>query len=175
MKRSIFLIMLVLLSFGSGNAAAFWGSKSKDASGLNVSAGFDVNTITTLTGAVLTPPGRHGEEDQIIMSINTIQGAVTVVLGPWWYWEKQGVTFTKDQGLAVTGSLAQGKDGGLYLFAQRLENSSNGEAILLRSESGAPVWSQPGARIRNGSHQSPGSGPRSGTGSRGSGMRGGKR
>jgi len=175
MKRSILVVMVALLAFWGGDASAFWGSDSTDAaSGLDVSAGFDVNTIKTINGTVLTLP-EHPREQQAIMSVATPEGPVTVVLGPWWYWEKQGVTFTKDQDLAVTGSLAQGKDGGLYLFAQRLENRSNGESILLRSESGVPVWSHSGAGMRNGSRQSPVSAPRSGAGSRSSGMRGGRR
>lgn len=176
MKRSILVVMVVLLALWGGDASAFWGSDSTDAaSGLDVSAGFDVNTIKTINGTVLTLPEHLGEDPQAVMSVTTSQGPVTVVLGPWWYWEKQGVTFTKDQDLAVTGSLAQGKDGGLYLFAQRLENRSNGESILLRSEAGVPVWSHSGAGMRNGSRLSPISPPRSGAGNRGSGMRGGRR
>jgi uncharacterized membrane protein YgcG len=176
MKRHIFLIMVVLLSCWSENAAAFWGRESKDAaSGLNVAAGFDVNTITTISGTVLTPPARQVKEEHTTMTVASSQGTVTAVLGPWWYWEKQSVSFTINQELAMTGSLAQGTDGALYLFVQHLENRSNGESILLRSESGVPVWSHSGTGIRNGSRQSSGSGPRSGTGSRGSGMRGGRR
>lgn len=176
MKRYIFLVMVVLLAFWNGAASAFWGSESTEtASGLNVSAGFDVNTITTMTGTVQTPPVRQGEEDQATMSVKTSQGAVTVVLGPWWYWEKQNLTFTINQDLGMTGSLAQGKDGGLYLFAQRLENRSNGETLTLRSETGRPFWSRNGTGAQNGIRQNHGSGSHSGAGNHGSGMRGGRR
>jgi hypothetical protein len=109
------------------------------------------------------------------MSIAATQGTVTVVLGPWAYWEKQGFAITKNQDIAITGSLAQGKDGALYLFAQRLEDRSNGEKITLRSEAGTPLWSRTGSGNQNGNRLYNGSGQRTGSGGRGSGMRGGGR
>lgn len=176
MKRHNFLMMVVLLSCWSTNAAAFWGRESRDAtSGLNVAAGFDVNTITTIRGTVLTPPARQGQEEHTTMTVASSQGAVTAVLGPWGYWEKQGVTFTINQELAMTGSLAQGKDGALYLFVQHLENRSNGGTITLRSETGTALWSRNGTGTQNGIRPSHGSGSHPGAGNRGSGMRGGRR
>ena len=176
MRRLILIFTIAFLSFWNREASAFWGSDSTDsASGLNMAAGFDVNTITVLTGTVMTPPERKGQEQHTVMSVSTTQGTVTVVLGPWSYWEKQTMTITKKQDLAITGSLAQGKDGSLYLFAQRLENRGNGETVTLRSESGQPLWSRAGSGSQNGIRQYGGSGPRSGAGNRGSGMRGGRR
>lgn len=175
MKRHVFIFMLAILGFWHCEASAFWGSDSTDSSsGLDVAAGFDVNTITTVTGTVMTPPERRGQEQHTEMSVAAPQGVVTVVLGPWWYWEKQTIAITKNQELVITGSLAQGKDGALYVFAQRLENRSTGETVTLRSESGKPLWSGGGSGNRNGVRQRDGSGPRPGAGSRG-GMRGGRR
>jgi hypothetical protein len=174
MKRHILIIIVAILSLWHRDATAFWGSDSTDTvSGLDVTAGFDVNTITTVTGTVVTPPERKGQEQHTVMTVAAAQGTVTAVLGPWSYWEKQTITIAKDQTLAVTGSLAQGKDGALYIFAQRLENRSTGETVTLRSESGKPFWSGAGPGGQNGAHQYNGSGPRSGSGGRG--MRGGRR
>jgi hypothetical protein len=176
MKRNILIFIFAILSFWSRESSAFWGSDAADtASGLDVAAGFDVNTITTVAGTVLTVPEHKGQEQHTVMTVVAPQGAVTVVLGPWWYWEKQAMTISKNQNLSVTGSLAQGKDGGLYLFAQSLENRSTGATIKLRSESGKPLWSRSGAGNHNGTRQYDGSGPRSGAGVRGSGFRGGRR
>jgi len=147
--------MLVILSLWNRESSAFWGDGSTDpASGLNVASGYDVNTITSMSGVVVSPPERKGRGQHTEMSVSAARGTVTVVLGPWWYWEKQTITIAKNQELTITGSLAQGKDGALYLFAQRLENRSNGEAVTLRSESGKPLWS---------------------AGGRGNGIRGGRR
>ncbi|MDD5285221.1 MAG: DNA-binding protein [Desulfuromonadaceae bacterium] len=155
---------------------AFWWDNSRDSvSGLNVAAGFDVNTITTITGTVMTPPDRNRQEQHTLMSVATTQGNVTVVLGPWGFWGKQKITITKNMELSITGSFAQGKDGALYIFAQRIENRSNGETVTLRSESGTPLWSRAGSGNQNGTMQNNGSGPRTGAGNRGGGMRGGRR
>lgn len=173
MKRLIFLFVVAILPIWNHEASAFWGSGAEQsASGLDVAGGFDVNTITTLTGRVITPPERKGTEQHTEMSVATTQGGVTVVLGPWWYWEKQTISITKNQELVITGSLALGKDGERYVFAQRLENRSNGETVTFRSESGIPLWSRGGSGSQR---QSYGSGSRSGAGNRGSGMRGGRR
>ncbi len=176
MRRLMFLILIGLIGLGSGEASAFLGSSAADtASGLDVAAGFDVNTITTLTGTVLTPPARHDNEPQAVMTVATPQNQVTVILGPWWYWEKQTMTITVEQKLTLSGSLAQGQDGGLYLFAQRVEDPDNGESVTLRSEAGKPLWSHGPLGNQSGNRQFEGRGLRSGAGSRGAGMRGGRR
>lgn len=172
MKRCIFIFLIAILAFWGREAKAFWGSDSTEsASGLDVAAGFDVNTITTLTGKAITSPERKREQ-HTVMTVATSQGAVTVVLGPWNYLEKQGLSITKDQDITITGSLAQGKDGSFYLFAQRLENQSSGKTITLRSESGKPLWSRSGS---GGQRLHYGSGPRAGAGNRADGTRGGRR
>jgi hypothetical protein len=176
MKRNILIFMVLFLCFSNRQAFAFWGSDSPDiTSGLNVIEGFDVNTITTVTGTAKTLPEHKGQEQHTVMTVTSPQGAVTIVLGPWWYWEKQTFPLTVNQNIAITGSLAQGKDGVLYLFAQKLENRSTGETITLRSESGKPLWSRGGSGSQNGNRQLDGSGSRSGAGNRGNGMRGGRR
>jgi len=176
MKQFALIVFFVVLGCCDRDAAAFWGSESADAaSGLNVTAGFDVNTITTITGRVVTAPERKGQEPHTVMLMNGPQGGVTVVLGPWAFWEKQTVAITANQDVSVTGSLAQGKDGALYVFAQRIENSSTGESVMLRSESGKPLWSGNGSGSQNGIRQHNGNAPRSGAGNRGSGARGGRR
>lgn len=162
MKRYIIIFFVAFLVFLNREASAFWWKDSADAvSGLDVAAGFDVNTITTVVGTVTTMPERKGQEQHAVMGVAATQGSVTVILGPWSYWEKQTIVITKGQEFTITGSLAQGKDGALYLFAQRLENRITVETVTLRSESGKPVWS--------------GTGSRYGPGNRGSGMRGGRR
>lgn len=176
MIRHLFICVVAVLIFWSREASAFWGSDTKAAaSGLDVAAGFDINTVTTVNGTVMTPPERKGQEPHAVMDVAAPQGTLAVVLGPWTYWEKQIITITKNQDLTITGSLAQGKDGALYLFAQRLENRSNGETVTLRAESGAPLWSRSGSENQSGTHQYNGSGQRTGAGYRGGGMRGGGR
>ncbi len=176
MKLTILIFTIALLSIWNREASAFWGNDTKEtASGLDISSGFDINTITTITGAVVVPPGHKGQEQHTELAVTAPHGVVTVMLGPWAYWEKHAIAITKNQELTITGSLAQGKDGLLYIFAQRLENRVSGETVTLRSESGKPLWTHTGTGSQNGIHQNTGSGPRSWAGNRGSGMRGGRR
>lgn len=172
MKRLLIIFSILILGGWSRESAAFWGSDSDStgtASGLDVASGFDVNTITTVNGTVISPPERKGQEQHTAMTILSNQGTVTTVVGPWWYWEKNGIGLAKGSEVSVTGSLAQGKDGGLYLFAQKIENRSTGEAVTLRSDSGKPAWSGSGGG--NGQRNS----TRQGGGYRGGGYRGGRR
>ncbi len=176
MKNVILIILMAILSVWHQDADAFWGNDTPGTgSGLDVSSGFDVNTIMSISGMVIVPPGRKGQGQHTELSIETTRGAVTVVLGPWSYWEKQTITLAKSQEVLVTGSLAQGKDGLLYIFAQRIENKNNGESVVLRSETGKPLWSGGGSNVRNGAGQSMGSGFRNGVGNRSGIMRGGRR
>ena len=171
LKSKIIALAGLLISLHAIEASAFWGSDAPElASGLDVAAGFDINTIKTLTGPVLSVPERAGQGQHTTMSLATAEGSVTVVLGPWWYWEKHSLSVTRNQDVDVTGSLAQGKDGALYLFAQSVVNRSTGATVTLRSESGKPLWSREG----QGSGARRQGGARFGAG-RGAGMRGGGR
>jgi len=173
MKTILVIITIILLSIGSREALAFWESRDNETkSGLNVSSGFDVNTITTINGAVIDPPESKASHEPVVLSLATSQGQVTVIIGPRWFWEQQGITFLKNQEITVTGSRAQGKDGSFYIFAQRIETRTDGRAVTLRSENGIPLWSR-GNGNQGGSGQHNGNGqPRSG--GQGRGMRGGR-
>jgi hypothetical protein len=165
------IMLLVLTSLG-GEAGAFWGHDSKGSeSGLDFASGYDVNTVARLSGKVTAPPEKKGESDQARMIIATATGTVEVLLGPWWYWERQKTVLGANAEVVVTGSKAVGKDGKAYLFAQQLESGMNGERIMLRNDAGEPLWSRSGAGNSDGSRMHNGAG----AGNRGHGMRGGRR
>jgi len=181
MKRIIFIIVTLAMIAGGhqDEARAFWGSDTRqNPSGLDVTAGYDVNTVTTIRGTVISPPARIDQSEHTQMTVTTQQGVVTVLLGPWDYWQQQNFTVSRGQDVSITGSRAQGKDGSLYLFAQKLDNKTSGTSITLRAETGSPFWSRSGGGVGNGS----GVGQRSGSGAGagysyrgGGGMRGGGR
>lgn len=183
MKRAIFILITVaLITVVHGKAQAFWGGETRqNPSGLDVSSGYDVNTVTTITGTVVAPPARIDQSEHVQMTIATPQGEVTVLLGPSAYWERQGFTISRGQEISITGSRAQGKDGSLYLFAQKIDNTTSGVSLTLRSETGSPFWSRSGSGSGSGSGAGSGSGQRMGSGAgagtayRGGSMRGGGR
>ena len=176
MKRAIFiLITFALLCGGGSEAGAFWGDDARQRpSGLDVAAGYDVNTVTTIRGTVITPPARAEKNEHTQMTIATGQGVVTVLLGPWSYWEQQGFTVSRDQEFSVTGSIAQGKDGSTYIFAQKLDNKTAGASLTLRSAAGTPSWSR-GRGVVDGAGQNINRGAGGAAGSRGGTIRGGGR
>jgi len=177
MKRLLLIsLTAITIALCSREVSAFWGTDSKDnASGLDMAGGFDVNTVSTLTGRVVTLPEATGQKEHTVMGMSTLQGNVSVLLGPWWYWERQTIAITSGDEIAVTGSRAQGKDGSMYVFAQRIENPTNGQSVSLRSETGQPYWSRAAQRNKSGTNSQGGSGSATrGAGSRGGGMRGGR-
>ncbi|NTV50182.1 MAG: DNA-binding protein [Geobacteraceae bacterium] len=177
MKRVIFIITtFVMIAVSQGKAYAFWGSEARqNSSGLDVTAGYDVNTVITIRGTVLTPPARIEKGEHAQMTIAKQQSTVIVLLGPWPYWEKHGLMISRNQEISISGSLAQGKDGSEYLFAQKLENITDGTSITLRTEKGSPLWSRSGSGSVSGAGQRSGGGPGTGSGYRGGSMRGGGR
>ncbi|MDD2851086.1 MAG: DNA-binding protein [Desulfuromonadaceae bacterium] len=170
MNRALFLLTtIVLIATAYNDASAFWGDNDhKNPGGLDVASGYDVNTVVTVSGKVTTPPVKSAQGGQGQMIIATPQGPVIVLLGPWSYWERQAYTISTNQEISITGSRAQGKDGALYLFAQRLDNKSSGTALTLRMESGSPLWNRNGAGVGVGSGSGFGR-----TGGGGYGFRGG--
>jgi len=174
MKQVIFI--LIVCAMFSKEASAFWGDSARQStSGLDVAAGYDVNTVTTIRGTVITTPVKAEQGEHTQMTIATGQGITTVLLGPWSYWERQGFTINRDQEISITGSRAQGKDGSAYLFAQKLENKTVGETLSLRSDSGVPNWSRGRGGAGAGAGQNSNRGVGGGAGYRGGSMRGGGR
>jgi len=82
MQRTVLIIFFTALCFCSRHASAFWWSDAAEtASGLDVVAGFDVNTITTVSATVMTLPERKGDEQHTVMTLAARQGTLTVMLG----------------------------------------------------------------------------------------------
>jgi len=73
-----------------------------------------------------------------------------VVLCPQRYWAEQGMPLKVGDKVAVCGSKAQGQDGVMYILAQKITETSQGVAVILRDESGHPNWSGEGGGNGNG-------------------------
>ena len=141
-RFSLILIGAFLLNslFAGASRAGFWfGGDDTGKSGLDFSRGYDVNTVTTVTGRVASLP-QPGEQGQFVTEVRSGNETITVSLGPKTFWEKQEVQLRVNDEVSVKGSKAQGKDGKTYLLAQRLTNKSTGAQVDLRNDRGAPVW-----------------------------------
>lgn len=135
----IFAIILNCLLIGSV-FAGFFGSDDKGKSGLDFISGYDMNTVTTMSGQVISLP-HSGEKENIIVEIKSGNQTVNIAVGPGSYWEKKGIAINLNDDISVKGSKAQGQDGKSYVLAQKLVNKTTGAQVDLRNDKGEPTWS----------------------------------
>lgn len=129
-------------------ADAFWGfgsgSTGNNASGLDLVQGYDRNTVSTITGRVISPV--TSSADPVTVDLQSSTELVTVVIGPRWYLQDDAINWKSGDQITVRGARAVGKDGKTYLLAQWL-TSPDGNQLTVRSDTGRPAWSG-GARMQ---------------------------
>ena len=136
------ITVAVHLLLSSAVFAAFGFGSSSNESGLDFVRGYDVNTVTTVTGTALSAPVTGGG-DHLIVAVTSGNETLNLVLGPASYWAGKGVPVRANDSLAAKGALAQGRDGKTYMLVEKLTNRTTGSQVTLRNESGKPVWSGP--------------------------------
>jgi hypothetical protein len=120
-------------------AHAFWGNDGDRQSGLNLESGYDANTVTTITGRIVSVQiGEDRRNSQVELENNGTRSIV--VLGPQRYWAENGIALKAGDTVTVRGSKAQGKDGIVYVLAQKITDTSQNSSVSLRNESGRPAW-----------------------------------
>lgn len=87
-----------------------------------------VETWEPLSGSVFTL-----EDDEL--TIETAEGAVTVHLGPEWYWETEGITLAEGDQVLVSGFYEDDT-----FEVASIENLTAGQTVTLRDETGRPLW-----------------------------------
>ena len=138
---SIIIWALILNTLLIGTVfAGFFDSDDKGKSGLDFTGGYDINTVSTMSGQVISLP-HSGEKESVIVEIKSGNQILNISVGPGPYWEKKGITINLNDELTVKGSKAQGQDGKTYVLPQKLVNRTTGAQVDLRSEKGEPVWS----------------------------------
>lgn len=150
--KFIILFSLLILPFSFPfSAQAFWGTMKGDCTWcLNFESGYDVNTVTKVTGQILsiqTGVDHHNLQVEIACCCGI---RMMVVLCPQRYWSEQGMPLKVGDKVAVCGSKAQGQDGVMYILAQKITETSQEVAVILRDESGHPSWSGGGGGNGNG-------------------------
>lgn len=131
-------ILLNCLLLGAA-FAGFFGSDDNGKSGLDFTSGYDINTVSTMSGHAVSLP-HAGEKENLIVEITSGHQTLHISVGPASYWEKKGIVIGLNDELSVKGSKAQGKDGKSYVLAQRVVNRTTGAQVDLRSEKGEPAW-----------------------------------
>jgi hypothetical protein len=153
------IFILALGIFSPTHASALWGfGETEGKSGLNLDQGYDLNTVTTVRGRVVSVDSADpGGPVTIIMR----QGSETVhvITAPAWFWSDRGIAVKPQDDIVVQGAKAQGKDGAMYVISRKISNLTTGDSVSLRSETGRPIWkggagsdrSVKGVQRRNGS------------------------
>ena len=133
------LINPALAFFGFGN-------NEKGETGLDLNRGYDINTVTSVSGMVVSSP-QTVDDGQVIIGIKSGAGIINLSVGPREYWSKSGIQLHTNDTINAKGSSTQGKDGKTYLLVQRLDNRTNGANVVLRNDKGEPVW--PESKIKS--------------------------
>lgn len=148
--KVIIYLFVALFASSPGAAHAFWWSGGDNQSGLNLETGYDINTVTTMSGRVTSiQAGDDHRTVQLELENNGIR--VVVVLGPQHYWAGHGIALKSGDNITVRGSKAQGINGVVYILAEKITDTSQETTVSLRNESGRPAWT--GGGMRNGTGQ----------------------
>lgn len=148
-----FMILLALVCISCmppANASAFWGfGGDKDESGLDFERGYDLNTVTTVKGKVVSVDAEQGR-GPVTITIRQGTENIHAVAAPRWYWSDRGIAIKPNDEIEVSGAKAQGKDGNMYIISKEITNLSTGRSVTLRTENGRPTWSGGGRGGRGG-------------------------
>jgi hypothetical protein len=144
------LFLTVLCLFSPAPAFALWGfGETERKSGLDLDQGYDLNTVTTVKGQVVSMDVREGGGP---VTIVIRQGSETVhaITAPPWYWSDKGIAIKPRDEVVVQGAKAQGKNGAMYVISRKISNLTTGDSVSLRSETGRPMWRGGGGAERGG-------------------------
>lgn len=133
-------IVLTCLPIATAFAGFGFGSDDLGKSGLDFNKGYDVNTVTTVRGRVLSAP-RTGDKEHLFVDITAAGETVSLNLGPKAFWDGKDFQMRTNDDITAKGAIAQGKDGKTYLMVQKITNQTTGSQLTLRNENGAPAWS----------------------------------
>ena len=142
-------IVLNCLLIGTAFAGFGFGGDDLGKSGLDFNKGYDVNTVMTVSGRVVSSP-RTDEKEHVFVDIKAGDETISLSLGPKTFWEKKEIPLHPNDDIAAKGSKAQGKDGRTYLMVQKLTNRITGAQTVVRNERGGPAWSGRNGMMSNG-------------------------
>ncbi len=146
---TIILVVALALPAPPPVHASWWGWGGGEGQGeLNLDSGYDANTVTTVSGRIMAI---HSDDSpQVQVDLETGEGRIVILLGPRDFWEEHGIKLTVGDRMTVRGSKAQGKNGVVYLLAQKI-GMAHGQEVALRNDSGQPAWRGDSNRVGQGS------------------------
>jgi hypothetical protein len=107
-------------------------------SGIHYPGGFDPNTVGEVLGKA------HGyfqpESGPVRFQLISTKETYTILVSPAWYQRDLEKKISDGTEVRVQGSKSLGKDGKLYIIAQKIKILSSGETMAFRNEDGYPLW-----------------------------------
>ncbi len=140
----ILVTTLFVLLFSTGTLAQK-GMKRQGGGGWGMGSKYgrmyDSKTVETITGTItdverITPI--RGMSYGIHLTVKTDQETISVHLGPAWYIENQEITIEQDDKVEILGSRIT-FEGKPALIAAEVKKGD--QTLIVRDESGFPVWS----------------------------------
>ena len=107
-------------------------------SGIHYPGGFDPNTVGEVHGKAygyLQP-----ESGPVRFQLMSTRETYTILVSPAWYQKDLENKISDGTEVRVQGSKSLGKDGQLYIIAQKIKIFPSGETLAFRSEDGSPLW-----------------------------------
>jgi len=107
-------------------------------SGIVYPGGYDMNTVGDIKGKVsgIVIP----ESGPVQLTLIVDKETYTVLASPGWYWKDMDADIREGAEVSVRGSKSMGKDGRLYVIAQKIVITGSKKTLALRSESGKALW-----------------------------------
>lgn len=137
MKRGKFYLAaaLVLLFAGNIYSQNGWGP------GSSYNRMYDTKTVETISGSVMSIDQILPDKNMSVgihLLLITVNGNVSIHLGPAWYIENQDIQIIKGDNVSVTGSKVT-YNGDQIIIAKEVIKGD--QLLKLRDENGYPLWS----------------------------------
>ena len=103
---------------------------------------YDPNTELILEGWALRPfPLKSATiENPVVLPLSLGPRTVLVILGPYWYISRLGVSIKRGQRVRVIGSKVYGPRGRIYIIARKIFLPDRKEVFTFRNENYIPGW-----------------------------------
>ncbi len=137
MKTGKFYLAAALVLIFAGNiySQSGWGP------GSSYNRMYDTKTVETISGSVISIDQILPDKNMSVgihLLLNTVNGNVSIHLGPAWYIENQDIQIIKGDNVSVTGSKVT-YNGDQVIIAKEVIKGD--QLLKLRDENGYPLWS----------------------------------
>ncbi|MHB1012303.1 MAG: hypothetical protein ACYC37_05285 [Desulfobacteria bacterium] len=133
--------IFIALFIAAGSAGAEEKGAILEESGIRYPYGFDPNTVGEIRGKVFK--FSRPDRGPVRFRLESKQDTYTVLASPAWFWKDIKADITEGAEARVRGSKSLGKDGNLYIVAQKVHLIASGRSLVFRSDNGFPSgWSR---------------------------------